>query len=512
MSGCLEVRYIGEGHGFGSHMLRSARAGEVLLQEYPFVAARSQRNAALEPHHTCGGCGMILATLRDECERLSALALEAIDVEKSQEGKPLNGGEHTHSGAISSSPCVDPADLETITSSEALFSTLKDHEGWEYFRRGVCTVGDGEGVLFCSTECRERCLYQRGGRFVLPLLQSTPQYDKRNAANTEAGAGARRKEDSVENLVELRKPSAKTIMSRATSITEEEARKAWPTKVYVLSTLKFLADTFNARLRLILFIVARCIHDVLTEDTISCDELLVRRFNDSVHAFVQRYEEGASRPLSVEQRAFLRFSWKCVCRWIALCFEEERGVVANTASKAGFNVCEHFPLQLYLRCFWVTDANAHMFVVVSPLYSLLCLRLTTQQGICGRGGLMCDVEEGGAEKKTTNGAKDTGQLSDQLRILENLFRLVDPNVAHSTGVALYDAATKINHSCVPSVRFVPSHGAVKAIVMALRDVSPGEEVRTSYLDVGAYPTNEARRNFLLHNYGFSCDCPLCNGG
>ncbi|AAZ13411.1 hypothetical protein, conserved [Trypanosoma brucei brucei TREU927] len=538
MPGCLEVRYIGESHGVGSYTLKPAKAGDVLLQEYPVAFAKAQRQDALEPHRICGGCGMILTSLKEECRRLALLALEATTGGSSQLDERVHGSsnaceeqkyEHEAVGnrAGVTECAVEAPELAVIVSPDKLYDTFKDHEMWEHFQKGVEASDDiPEGgadsaeVRFCSMECKEHCLGGRGGRFVLPLLREPPCNELQLTSGVMEAQG-------IEDVDKLRTPSADTIMYQSTTLTAEVAVEVWPTKAHALATLEFLAEKYNARLRLVLFILARFLSDILSTGSVAANKQFEERLGERVQEFVQHYDEGASRGLSPEQRSFLRFSWKCVCRWITLCCVNEGKVataVAGSEDKFCEGLCsaervcsstaEWFPLQLYLRCFWVTDANAHMYVVVSPLYSLLSERLPILSGIYriqsethfgkGRGENVCENED-----SNVGSGREVDRLNRQMKILQFLFQTVDPNRAHSRGVALYDAAAKINHSCAPSVRFVPTHGGVKAVVVALRDIPSGEEVRTSYIEVGAYPTNKARREFLLSSYGFNCDCPLC---
>lgn len=293
-------------------------------------------------------------------------------------------------------------------------------------------------------------------------------------------------------------------MCCAVSLTDKLMEVVWPSKRDVLRTLEHLTQHYNARLRLILSLLSRCLNDTLTG--VACDDnavslaLVQRRFTDVVEKFVLQYAEGAPRSLTEEQRAFLRFSWKCACRWLTLCCVEEEKTINK---KDGCSEASQFgwiSLQLYLRCFWLADANVHMFVVVSPLYSLLCQQLPTMHAMCHRP----------SSNNNDSGRCAAQRLHHQMCVLRELFRVVDPSAAHATGVALYNLATKINHSCTPSVRFVPTHGSVRAVVIALRDIAVGEEVRTSYIDISAYGSVAERREYLRLHYGFICDCPLCS--
>jgi hypothetical protein len=78
------------------------------------------------------------------------------------------------------------------------------------------------------------------------------------------------------------------------------------------------------------------------------------------------------------------------------------------------------------------------------------------------------------------------------------------------GVALSATAAMINHSCVPNVAIVYPNGpgALNPMhVVVIRDLDPGEELTTFYIDV-ADPYTQ-RQKILQQRYFFTCKCPLC---
>ncbi|RNF20033.1 uncharacterized protein Tco025E_03923 [Trypanosoma conorhini] len=501
MAKFVEVREMGESYGVGTFAMKSFCAGDVVLEEMPLVFAQSlasQRGPA--GVRCCRGCGMILATLAVECERLARLAHAAVQERHCVEAERAVGatknllkvtGDTSHGG------CNEGEVAEIICSPYALQETLKEFAASDFFCRGVLIDDDDDdeggdsdddkaeesserraprGARFCSQLCKHRYLHEMGGRFLSAASTAVLQAAVAPAANTTLPPHS------------LQKPSANTIMCLAAALDAAAVEAAWPSKAHVLATLEYLADSFNERLCLILSLLARCLNDTLQDASISAEQLQ-SRFAARVQDFVMRFAEGAARPLTEQQRAFLRFSWKCVSRWLDLCCLEATGVAGAPAP------FQWLPLQLYLRCFWLTDANVHMFVVLSPLYSLLCQQLPTLQAICRRGG--------------DAGEPSLMRLGRQMGALRELFCVVEPASAHATGVALYDAATKLNHSCVPSARFVPTHGRVRAVVVALRDIERGEEIRSSYVDLSVHTSGAERRAYLLSYYGFSCDCPRC---
>ncbi|RNE99227.1 hypothetical protein TraAM80_08300 [Trypanosoma rangeli] len=494
----VEIREMGESHGVGTFALKSFGTGDVVMEEIPLVFSQSiaSQNGP-EGVQCCRGCGMILTTLGAECERLARLFQAMVRrqhcMENDCDALPTTCLTHVV-GDTNHVEFKEAEMAEVISSPHALQEIMGEFSASDFFCCGASDddVGGGgdddnteklspgreplRGARFCSQRCKQRFLHERGGRF---LLFAT------TVVSGAAGAPATIKTLPPHNL---QKPTAITIMCLAATLDVVTVDAAWSSRSHVLETLEYLADSFNERLRLILSLLAQCLNDALQDASVSAKQLQ-SRFAAKVHEFVLRFAEGAARPLTEQQRAFLRFSWKCVSRWLDFCCLETPGVVG---------VPEPFqwlPLQLYLRCFWLTDANVHMFVVVSPLYSLLCQQLPTLQAKCRRNG------DGGELLST--------QLGRKMGILRELFRVVEPTAAHATGVALYDAATKINHSCAPSVRFVPTHGGVRAVVVALRDIEQGEEIRSSYIDVSAHASRAERQEYLLSHYGFSCDCPRC---
>lgn len=76
------------------------------------------------------------------------------------------------------------------------------------------------------------------------------------------------------------------------------------------------------------------------------------------------------------------------------------------------------------------------------------------------------------------------------------------------GNAFYSFQSCINHSCVPNAhafkREEDNDGA--AVILALKDIEPGEEITICYIDADA-PLEERTR--ALNDYGFSCGCEKC---
>eukprot|EP00158_Paraphelidium_tribonemae_P004216 Partr_v1_DN26639_c2_g1_i1_m69264 len=76
------------------------------------------------------------------------------------------------------------------------------------------------------------------------------------------------------------------------------------------------------------------------------------------------------------------------------------------------------------------------------------------------------------------------------------------------GVGLLTIGTFVNHSCEPNAGYRYKRGTGKTIsFLARRDIKKGEEVCINYVDTDA--PYEDRRNALLRQYGFECDCAKC---
>jgi SET domain len=81
------------------------------------------------------------------------------------------------------------------------------------------------------------------------------------------------------------------------------------------------------------------------------------------------------------------------------------------------------------------------------------------------------------------------------------------------GTAMYSMACKMNHSCDPNVILIYRRRAgfgrnypLVASVVALRDISAGEELTISYIDADA---SYSERQQALRHYGFVCQCLKC---
>ncbi|KAJ8410231.1 hypothetical protein AAFF_G00202120 [Aldrovandia affinis] len=86
----------------------------------------------------------------------------------------------------------------------------------------------------------------------------------------------------------------------------------------------------------------------------------------------------------------------------------------------------------------------------------------------------------------------------------NGFTIEDEELSH-LGSAVFPDVALMNHSCCPNV--IVTYKGIVAEVRAVQEISSGDEVLTSYIDL-LYPT-EDRNERLRDSYFFTCDCKEC---
>ena len=74
------------------------------------------------------------------------------------------------------------------------------------------------------------------------------------------------------------------------------------------------------------------------------------------------------------------------------------------------------------------------------------------------------------------------------------------------GANLYELLSRANHSCRPNIRVL--WDGDEAVVVALRDIARGEELRVAYKPAAGFTTQERRERLQMH-YNFVCRCDLC---
>ncbi|KAG9336296.1 hypothetical protein JZ751_002643 [Albula glossodonta] len=87
----------------------------------------------------------------------------------------------------------------------------------------------------------------------------------------------------------------------------------------------------------------------------------------------------------------------------------------------------------------------------------------------------------------------------------NGFTIEDEELSH-LGSAVFPDVALMNHSCSPNV--IVTYKGTVAEVRAVQEISPGDEIFNSYIDL-LYPT-EDRNERLRDSYFFTCDCKECS--
>ncbi|KAF5364937.1 hypothetical protein D9758_008087 [Tetrapyrgos nigripes] len=101
------------------------------------------------------------------------------------------------------------------------------------------------------------------------------------------------------------------------------------------------------------------------------------------------------------------------------------------------------------------------------------------------------------------------------RFTTNSFAITDPSLT-PLGASVSPIVALINHSCDPNAvvvfpRASPDPKSQEPVmqVVAMRDIQPGEEILTSYIDTTL--PKSSRQKTLQETYYFTCKCNLCSG-
>lgn len=94
----------------------------------------------------------------------------------------------------------------------------------------------------------------------------------------------------------------------------------------------------------------------------------------------------------------------------------------------------------------------------------------------------------------------------------NSFSLTSPHLSN-IGVSISPLVALINHSCSPNAvvvfpSFADSSNRKPMRVVAICNIEPGEELLTSYVDLGL--PKHLRQAELKERYFFDCSCSLCS--
>ncbi|KAG2144131.1 uncharacterized protein EDB93DRAFT_1153800 [Suillus bovinus] len=114
------------------------------------------------------------------------------------------------------------------------------------------------------------------------------------------------------------------------------------------------------------------------------------------------------------------------------------------------------------------------------------------------------------------GILSAGDLADLIsRFVTNTFALTSPSLT-PVGVSVSPLVALFNHSCNPGAVIVFPRSSRNPTeepqmqVIALRDISPNEEILTSYIDTTQ--PRSLRQAALKETYDFTCQCELCHDG
>lgn len=112
------------------------------------------------------------------------------------------------------------------------------------------------------------------------------------------------------------------------------------------------------------------------------------------------------------------------------------------------------------------------------------------------------------------GILSAGDLTDLIsRFVTNTFALTSPSLT-PVGVSVSPLVALFNHSCDPGAVIVFPRTSWNPVeepqmqVIALRDISPNEEILTSYIDTTL--PRSLRQAALKETYDFTCQCELCD--
>jgi hypothetical protein len=103
------------------------------------------------------------------------------------------------------------------------------------------------------------------------------------------------------------------------------------------------------------------------------------------------------------------------------------------------------------------------------------------------------------------------ELDLPMAVRQQVLQIFETNsFSADAGSAIVYQASRMNHSCTPNVYHNWNAGLGdrgELTVHAIRDISPGEEILTSYINICAY---QSKRQEQLNRYGFQCDCAACD--
>lgn len=309
----------------------------------------------------------------------------------------------------------------------------------------------------------------------------------------------------------------------------------------VLEQLRFIRQTFDERIWLV-FLLLRAIVKTL-EDQCSLQESQAAGVEEdpadieaegdsrsgsqdsadevpSLHAavstFTERYDWGRLAMPTDGQRAVIRYAHRLIQRYLDFVQSCEIAFKQDLALQDVFQ----------MRC--ALDANVHEVIVVNPVWAW--------------SRLVLESVPNAAEHSTANTKVHSA------RSVEIIQKLLPLDRVHTFGVALFNVASKLNHSCSPNAKMLPTTAPCRGILRALGPIPSGTEIRISYLNLDEGEDGEQthpsismnslslesvlmgstisktekqrlerqlmqnvslRKAKLRANYGFECDCSRC---
>lgn len=78
----------------------------------------------------------------------------------------------------------------------------------------------------------------------------------------------------------------------------------------------------------------------------------------------------------------------------------------------------------------------------------------------------------------------------------------------NTHGGVHGTLSRANHACRPNARVFWNASSKQSVLLATRNILPGEEIFISYIRGERWP-REQRRQYLKNSFGFDCICTLC---
>ncbi|CAL1526150.1 unnamed protein product [Lymnaea stagnalis] len=113
-------------------------------------------------------------------------------------------------------------------------------------------------------------------------------------------------------------------------------------------------------------------------------------------------------------------------------------------------------------------------------------------------------------EKLPLGDSERKQLDDLIEKCYEQLEEVSGDFLDCEGSALYQLQSSCNHSCIPNAEITFPYGDNTLALVALKDISPEEEITISYLGCcDLERSRHSRQKALKENYLFKCTCEKC---